>query len=330
MPRQSRLDATGTLHHVMIRGIERRNIFRDARDRKDFIDRLSLLLPQTLTSCYAWSFMSNHAHFLLRSGPSGIADLMRRLLTGYVVTFNKRHKRSGQLFQNRYKSIICDEETYFLELVRYIHLNPVRAGIVSTMDDLDAFPWSGHGALMGVRERAWQDTAYVLRMFAKDTGRARKAYRSYVESALGEGRREDLSGGGLVRSLGGWTGVVNTKQRTKGDERILGGSDFVLDVLRRSQEHLEHRFRVRSSGHTLDTLADMIAVAYGISRKDVLSKGREAPRVEARSLFCHIASHDLGVPVTDLARLRGMTPSAVTDAVRRGGKTAGEKNFRLE
>ena len=330
MPRQSRLDAAGTLHHVMIRGIERRNIFRDTRDRKDLIDRLSLLLPETRTACYAWSFMPNHAHFLVRSGPLGIADLMRRLLTGYVVTFNRRHRRAGQLFQNRYKSIICEEEVYFRELVRYIHLNPVRAGIVSTMEDLDSFPWSGHSALMDMKERTWQDTAYVLRMFSKDTARARKAYRSFVESALGEGRREDLSGGGLVRSLGGWTGVVNAKQRTKGDERILGGTDFVMRVLGEAREHMEHRFMVRNSGHTLDTLADMIAVAYGISRKDVLSKGREAPRVEARSLFCHIASRDLGLSVTDLARLLGMTPSAVTYAVRRGGKTAQERDFRLE
>lgn len=127
MPRQSRLDAAGTLHHVMIRGIERRNIFRDTRDRKDLIDRLSLLLPETRTACYAWSFMPNHAHFLMRSGPSGIADLMRRLPTGYVVSFNRRHRRTGQLFQNRYKSIICDEDVYFRELVGCIHLNPIRA-----------------------------------------------------------------------------------------------------------------------------------------------------------------------------------------------------------
>jgi len=313
----------------MIRGIERRNIFRDARDRKDLIDRLSTLLPQTQTACYAWSLMSNHAHFLVRSGPFGIADLMRRLLTGYVVSFNKRHGRTGQLFQNRYKSIICDEETYFMELVRYIHLNPVRAGIVSTMEELDPFPWSGHSTLIGTRERTWQDTDYVLRMFAKDTGRAGKAYRSYVESALGESRREDLSGGGLVRSLGGWTEVRNAKGTLKGDQRILGGTDFVMQVLREAGDDYERRFKVKSGGHTLDTLADMIAVAYGIGRKDVLSKGRHSPRVEARSLFCCVACRELGTSVTDLARLLGLTPSAVTYAVRRGRKIAEEKNFRL-
>jgi REP element-mobilizing transposase RayT len=142
MPRQAHLDAAGVLHHVMIRGIERRKIFRDDDDRNDLIERLSVLLPETKTACYAWALIPNHAHFLFRSGPSGIASLMRRLLTGYVVSFNLRHHRAGQLFQNRYKSIICQEDPYFQELVRYIHLNPLRAKLVSNIGELDHFPYA--------------------------------------------------------------------------------------------------------------------------------------------------------------------------------------------
>jgi putative transposase len=107
MPRVARLDTHGLLHHVMIRGIERRKIFSDDEDRENFIERLSVLLPETKTPCYARAFLPTHAHFLLRSGPAGIAALMRRLLTGYAVSYNKRHTRNGQLFQNRYKSIVC-------------------------------------------------------------------------------------------------------------------------------------------------------------------------------------------------------------------------------
>jgi len=114
------------MHHIMIRGIERRKTFRDNKDRDDFIERLSIILPETDTSCYAWALMSNHAHFLFRSGESGIAKVMRRLLTGYAIGFNRRYKRHGQLFQNRYKSVICQEDTYLKELVRYIHLHPVK------------------------------------------------------------------------------------------------------------------------------------------------------------------------------------------------------------
>ncbi len=107
MPRLARLDARGVLHHIIIRGIERKKIFNDKSDQENFVGRLAQLVPETQTFCYAWVLMTNHAHFLFRSGPMGIATLMRRLLTGYAVSFNHRHKRHGQLFQNRYKSIIC-------------------------------------------------------------------------------------------------------------------------------------------------------------------------------------------------------------------------------
>jgi REP element-mobilizing transposase RayT len=109
MPRQARLDAPGTLHHVMIRGIEKRNIVDDNWDRTAFVSRLGDQAKKTGTSIYAWSLLKNHAHFLLRSGYSGLPKFMRRFLTGYAVGYNRRHKRFGHLFQNRYKSILCED-----------------------------------------------------------------------------------------------------------------------------------------------------------------------------------------------------------------------------
>jgi REP element-mobilizing transposase RayT len=145
----------------MIRGIERRNIFRNDKDREDFLNRLSILLPETKTSCYAWALLTNHAHFLFKTGQVPLATVMRRLLTGYVVSFNRRHKRSGQLFQNRYKSIVCQEDIYLSELVRYIHLNPVRAGIVENVMELNRYLYCGHSALMGKKGHPWQDVDHV-------------------------------------------------------------------------------------------------------------------------------------------------------------------------
>jgi hypothetical protein len=151
---------------------------------------------------------------------------MRRLLTGYAVSFNLRHRRHGQLFQNRYKSILCEEEPYLLELVRYIHLNPLRAKIVADLPELGRYPYCGHSALMGKSVRLWQDIEYVLGSFGKRISVARRCYRSYVESGISKGKRDDLVGGGLIRSLGGWTEVKGKKDRArdriKGDERILG------------------------------------------------------------------------------------------------------------
>jgi len=126
MPRQARIDAPGAVHHIIARGIERGKIFRDDEDRDNFIKRLGDLLTETQTKCFAWALIPNHFHLLMKTGAVPIATIMRRLLTGYAAGHNRRHFRSGHLFQNRYKSILCQQDTYLKELVRYIHLNPVR------------------------------------------------------------------------------------------------------------------------------------------------------------------------------------------------------------
>ena len=141
MPRQARLDSRGTLHHVMIRGIERGEIVGGVKDRKEFVERMGTLANETGTKIYAWALMANHAHILLRSGPKSLPRYMRRLLSSYAIYYNKAHQRHGHVFQNRYKSIVCDEEPYFIELVRYIHLNPLRAKLVHSLAYLDDYPW---------------------------------------------------------------------------------------------------------------------------------------------------------------------------------------------
>ena len=223
------------------------------------LERLANLLPETQTACYAWVFIQNHAHFLFRTGISPIATVMRRLLTGYAVSFNRRHKRNGQLFQNRYKSIVCQEDAYFKELVRYIHLNPVRAGIVEDLKALNGYPYCGHSALMGKKKRPWQDMAYVLGYFGKTPKSARKRYIEYVNSGLGQGRRDELTGGGLVRSAGGWSGVKELRRQGQdhvmSDERILGDSEFVDRVLSRAGEKYERRYELKRQGYDLNRIA---------------------------------------------------------------------------
>ena len=158
MPRKARIDAPGALHHVIARGIDRRSIFEDDIDRDDFLKRIDTILSGTQTACYAWALIPNHFHLLIRTGPNSISTAMRRLLTGYAISYNYRHRRHGHLFQNRYKSILCQEDTYLLELVRYIHLNPLRAGIVRDIGRLHRYPYCGHSVLLGKYDRDWQDT----------------------------------------------------------------------------------------------------------------------------------------------------------------------------
>jgi REP element-mobilizing transposase RayT len=332
MPRSARLDAPGVLHHIIIRGIERRKIFIDNNDREEFMVRLEKLLPVTKTSCYAWALIPNHAHFLFRAGDIPIATLMRRLLTGYAVYFNRRHKRSGQLFQNRYKSILCQEDAYLLELVRYVHLNPLRAGLVKSLEELNGYPYCGQSVLMKNKNRDWQNADYVLSYFGKQSNRARKHYCAFVSEGIQQGQRDDLIGGGLIRSLGGWSAISRNdimNAHHKSDERILGDSDFVDSLLSAAEEKIERYYNVRRSGYDLDKVAERAASLCFATVEDIYSKSRRKINVKARSLFCYWASRELGVPLTELARQLGITVPAVSYSVARGEVIVQTNHYQL-
>jgi len=200
--------------------------------------------------CLAWALLDNHFHLLLRTGTVPLSTLMRRLLTGYAVSHNLRHERSGHLFQNRCKSILCQEDRYLLELVRYIHLNPLRAKIASNLDQLETYPFCGHGVLLGRHSNEWQDRDYILSRFGKRVSSARRRYRQFVEKGVSLGQRADLMGGGLIRSAGGWSGVKELRREkayAKGDERILGDGGFVEAVLAHAQEALQNKYSLQAS-----------------------------------------------------------------------------------
>ena len=334
MPRTARLDTPGLLHHVMVRGIERRKIFRDNKDRDNFVERLCVLIPETKTCCYAWTFMSNHIHMLLRSGPSGISTFMRRLLTGYAVYFNRRHKRHGQLFQNRYKSIICQEDTYLLELVRYIHLNPLRAKIVKDLNELNKYPYCGHSVLTGKTKREWQDDEYVLRYFGKRVGSSRKKYLCYIDEGISMGRRPELVGGGLIRSMCGWDEVkkirLRGQDRIKSDQRILGDNDFVMDVLSESEENFTQKYKLASQGYNYEKVLKRVSSLFELEEEYITGKGRQQDRVKARDLLCYWCAIKLGISMTELAKRLGLSLGAVSCAVRRGEKVITHGGYVLE
>ena len=332
MPRQSRIDTPGALHHIMIRGIEGKNIFKDNKDRDDFIERLGNILSDTSTPCYAFALMSNHVHLLLRTGLVPVAQVMRRLLTGYAVKFNRRHKRYGKLFQNRYKSILCQEDPYLLELVRYIHLNPLRADLIKDYDKLGRYKYCGHSYILGNKKNDWQDVDYVLRLFAKRQKTAIKRYLDHVRKGIEIGKRPDLTGGGLIRSLGGWSEVKKMQKsdiRMKSDERILGDNDYVLEVLKEAQEKFERRYELAAQGYTLETLCEKVADILNVDPEEIYSPGKYKRRVMARSIFCYWAVRELGENATSLARKIGISQPAVSQSVERGEKLIKEMKLKL-
>jgi len=318
MPRQARLDAPGTLHHVMMRGIERADIFSDDKDREHFLSKVGEIGKATETRILAWALMDNHVHMLLFSGSSGLPRFMRRLLTGYAVWFNRRHQRSGHLFQNRYKSIVCDEETYLLELIRYIHLNPLRAFVVKNIEELDRYPWSGHGVLIGKSKNPWQEREYILKQFNEERGKAIRAYRAFMREGKDQGRRQDLVGGGLAENLGGWSQVLSlrgNRKSKKHDGRILGGKDFVAQILKEADKELKRQMRVGGRKDLIAEVIERLCQKEGIESEELINGGKRRKVSEVRARIAYQLNHEMGVPLAEIARHVGVCTSAVAKAI---------------
>ena len=316
----------------MVRGIEGSKVFRSDVDRDNFLERLGGILQETNTICYAWALIPNHFHLLLRTGPVQISTVMRRLLTGYALWYNRKHRRYGHVFQNRFKSILCQEDSYLLELVRYIHLNPIRAGIIRDLNELDAYLYSGHSVVMGKVKHGWQNTQEVLGMFGGRLGPARRSYRNFVKKGVAEGKRHDLTGGGLLRSAGGWEGVKALREEKvyqRNDERILGDGDFVGRVLASAEEDMERRYAIRARGIDLDSVAAKVSEVLKMKTKDIWAKGKYQRIVDARSLLCYWAVRELGMPMSNLSIKLGISIPSVSVSVRRGQRIAEENEFAL-
>jgi REP element-mobilizing transposase RayT len=332
MPRKARIDAPGALHHVIVRGIARRRVFDDDEDRDSFVERLGRVLSETETHCFAWALMPNHFHLLLKTGTAPIALVMKRLLTGYAMGYNRRHRRNGHLFQNRYKSILCQEDAYLLELVRYIHLNPLRARLVADMKALGKNPYCGHGVLLGKAAAEWQNTKYVLRLFDGEPSVARRCYREFVQKGIAAGRRQELTGGGLIRSVGGWSAAKALRKAgalQKGDERILGDGEFVEKVLTKANEALERKYCLKAKGVHIDRIAARVAEIVGVEPAQVWAAGKQPKLVQARSLLCYWATSELGVRQAWLSQKLGIFQAAVSLSVARGRQIAIQNTYEI-
>jgi len=212
------------------------------------------------------------------------------------------------------------------------HLNPLRANLVKGSKELDRYKYSGHAIILGRRKNLWQDTDYVLKRFGVTRSAARREYRKFVKKGVDRGKMPELTGGGLVRSVGGWSALKvmrRMKAYVKGDERILGDSDFVLQSLKESDEQLERQYKIRTQGYDLNKIAGRVADVLGIEIRRVFAAGKNRQTVRARSLLCYWAVRDVGMTMTFLSKKLGLSLSAVSQSVQRGEQIATENKFRL-
>ncbi|OHB60595.1 MAG: hypothetical protein A2167_07990 [Planctomycetes bacterium RBG_13_46_10] len=320
MPRRARLDVPGALHHIMVRGINKSAIFIDDEDKSRFLEKLGETVILGNCTVYAWVLMDNHVHILFKSGKDGISTIMRRLLTWYAVYFNRRHRRTGHLFENRYKSILCDEENYLLALVRYIHLNPVRAKVLQTVGELEKYRWSGHRAILGKTAYPWMDSGTVVLRFGRVKGKAIREYRRFVREGMGEAHDPLLTGGGLIRSKGGWSQVLSMRtkgEREESDERILGSGDFVQTILKEAKADQLRQLKLRQKGRGIADIIQEECRRNMVSAEELRKGGRRSKVSEARAVIAYRAKEELGFSGAEIARHLGVNTSSINRAIIR-------------
>jgi hypothetical protein len=240
---------------------------------------------------------------------------MRRLLTGYATSYNKRHRRAGHLFQNRYTSVVCEEDPYFMELIRYIHLNPLRARIVHTLEELDSYRWSSHYYLTHKNLVSWYDAASVLSWF----GASKKVYRTFMREAIEKKIRPDLDGGGLIRSLGGLSEAVRHRNTpVLADERILGTDDFVKNLLTKEQRYLSSHERSEKMTRLIAYHCEKAGIV-----PEALKGGIRAGTISRlRAQIAFVLANDLGIPYAEIGRQLGITTSGVSRIIERREATS--------
>ncbi len=254
--------------------------------------------------------MPNHVHLLVRSGERRIGVLIRRLLGGYALGFNRRHGRCGHLFQNRFKSIVVEEKAYLLTLIRYIHLNPLRAKIVSDLNSLARYPWSGYSVLMRHRVLAVMDTSFVDDLFATPA-----ALREFMAAGIGA-PSEELTGAALRPGRGEWH-ILDQSARGREswtfNERVLA-STAVLHEYATCLEPPSFATARLDATATVQSLCTRVAQLAGVPVAAVASPGRRASVVRARAMVCWIAVAHHGIPMRRVAALLGVAPSSVLRA----------------
>ena len=283
MPRGPRVDFAGAVHHVYARGIEKRPIYLDDVDRKSFLDRIGKNLPKWGMRCLAWSLMPNHFHLLLQSDKGCLPSFMHCVLTGYSIRFNERHQRVGHLFQNRYKSPVVCKDGYFRDVVRYIHLNPVRSEIVRSIPELEEYPWTGHRHIIRGGPPAWQDTDLLQTEFddPRDvTGWVRR-YREYIEKV------------------------------PEGTFQVYGVEDGVPECDAGLSESTGlQEYRESESYEVFAGLLQRIAATNGVPATEVLAGGRGYTAVRARRELLRECKSRLNISTVQLSRWLGVSQGA--------------------
>jgi REP element-mobilizing transposase RayT len=288
------------LYHVITRGNRRQGIFLDEKDCERFLAYLSDYKNRYAFHLYAYALMKNHLHLLLEVEEVPLSRIMQTLLFRYTRYFNRRHGEVGHLFQGRYRAILCDKDAYLLELVRYIHLNPVRAKVVKGPED---YRWTGHLSYLGRGADDLIDEEFVLGQFSGKRALGRRRYRRFVWEGISGGHEEKY-------------------YRVK-DQRYLGEDSFVERIEKERKEPQDWVYEV-----PLGAISEEISIAMGITRDKLYSRTREREGARGRGVVGYLARRISGYGVNEIAAHFGRSPQTMSEGIKKvEDLQRGDKSF---
>lgn len=270
MARPPRIEFPGAFYHVIVRGNRKQDIFSADQDRVEYLERVRHYKEKCGFVLYAYVLMTNHVHLLIETPKTPLSKIMQLLNFTYTQYFNRKYGKTGHLFQGRYKAFLCDRDEYLLALVRYIHLNPIRAMLTEKPHE---YRWSSHSDyLRGNTEIV--DTDRVLRLFSENVYQARRLYGNFVKEALWAGRDETF-----YKPIG---------QQILGDEKFMEKVERVID---------SPDTPIRKP--SLDAIFKAVKEQTTINRDEIISRSRRQDVVFARGLLVAIW-REIGYKMTRL------------------------------
>jgi len=288
MPRRPRLHVPGACYHVTLRGNHQQDIFFGDDDRLRLEDYVAAALERVGGRIHAYCWMTNHVHLLVQVADTPLGAFVQRVASRYARSVQARVPTTGHLFQNRYHALLVDVERYFVALLRYIHLNPVRATLVADPAD---YRWSSHRAYLGLAAPHWLTTAFGLRLFAAEAGRARERYHAFVNQGIGAPRDPQLT------------------TAPRGEPRVLGDEAF--------RRTIERPADAAAKGPSLEEIVAAVCGELGVNLAELRSSSqlrrisRARGQVTARALAAQAAS------LSEIARYLNRSASALARAAER-------------
>jgi putative transposase len=314
MPQISRLQFPGSFYHIMARGIDGHNLFNDDDDHYEFLKRLAKSLLNSGYRCITWNLMDNHYHLFVHSSEKPLCSLMRPLNSGYARWYNKKNKRHGYLFQSPFKSVLCQNSHHLSELIRYIHLNPLRANLIDSYAKLSDWKWSGHNLLLNNADAIgadFVDRKAMLDLFNQNENDALEMYHQYM--------LEGIDNSNLRAS--GWlpkTEQIELDSAQKRGSAVIGDLHFVRNAMENNLIGLRHLHRKDDYSDVLRIIASKTCSEFDITLDDLKKRGRKNIRSRAREYFCYKVHEEEKLPLGVIANFLVICISPTAELVKRG------------